>query len=119
MSMSEIDKLFGGATTPVLPTTVAPMPVDTAKVNAFQVVMSPIVISGVEGRVTKETGPFMVVEEEQLKTMVYLVSTGVLRTVNVDRKDVKMLGYGSKIQPKNSAIQFVSQGMLIDKSDKD
>jgi hypothetical protein len=111
-NMSEITSLFGKVETPPTP---KPEPVDTTKVNAFQVISSPIVISGVEGRVTKETGPFMVSDKKQLETMVTLVRNGVLKTVNVDRKDVRMLDYGAKIQVSNPAIQLTSQGLLVDK----
>jgi len=67
-------------------------------ITAFVVVDRPVIIPGIEGRITKDVGPFFPAEEspgkpsKYLEALIGMAQNGTLKVVQVSRDQVKILG---------------------------
>jgi hypothetical protein len=94
-----------------------------SSILAFQVIQSPIVLPGVEGRITKSTGPFVLAsvvvgDTEQpsphLAALVRFVNDGLLEMIDVPESDVTVIKDGTRLPRATTRAQCeMQQGRIV------
>jgi len=75
---------------------------EAKKISAFRVKTRPIVLPGVEGRITHETGPFIVPRDSSCAaSLVAMAQQGTLEILEAPESEVKILGEGTRV-PRDS-----------------